>query len=222
MGYNIAIDGPSGAGKSTLARAAAQKLGFIYVDTGALYRTIGLYAFRNGINPQDKSAVISMLPNIKIEIEFKDGIQHVLLNGEDVSEDIRLHEVSDYTSMISTVDKVREYLLDTQRSLAGRCDVIMDGRDIGTVVLPHAQLKIYLTASAEARAERRYNELIEKGQNVTYETVLKDVVERDNRDMNRKVAPLKVADGAVIVDTTGNTFEQSLEALIKVIKESMK
>ncbi len=222
MGYNIAIDGPSGAGKSSLSRAVAKEIGFMYIDTGALYRTIGLYVYRNKIQAENESAVALALSDIKINIDFIDGYQHVFLNGKDVSEDIRIHEVSDYTSKVSAFACVREFLLKTQRELAEKYDVIMDGRDIGSVVLPHAELKIYLTASAQERAKRRFDELILKGQNVKYETVLHDVIERDLRDMNRKTAPLKIAEGAVVVDTTGNTFEQSLKALLDVIKEKLK
>lgn len=222
MGYNIAIDGPSGAGKSSLSRAAAEEIGFMYIDTGALYRTIGLYVYRNKISAEDESAVASALSDININIKFVDGCQHVFLNGSDVSEDIRIHEVSDYTSKVSAFACVREFLLRTQRELAEKFDVIMDGRDIGSVVLPDAELKIYLTASAEERAKRRFDELAAKGQDVKYETVLHDVIERDFRDMNRKTAPLKVADGAVVVDTTGNTFKQSLKELTDIIKEKLK
>lgn len=222
MGYNIAIDGPSGAGKSSLSRAAAEEIGFMYIDTGALYRTIGLYVYRNKISAEDESAVASALSDININIEFVDGCQHVFLNGSDVSEDIRIHEVSDYTSKVSAFACVREFLLRTQRELAEKFDVIMDGRDIGSVVLPDAELKIYLTASAEERAKRRFDELAAKGQDVKYETVLHDVIERDFRDMNRKTAPLKVADGAVVLDTTGNTFKQSLKELTDIIKEKLK
>ena len=222
MGYNIAIDGPSGAGKSSLSRAAAEEIGFMYIDTGALYRTIGLYVYRNKISAEDESAVASALSDININIKFVDGCQHVFLNGSDVSEDIRIHEVSDYTSKVSAFACVREFLLRTQRELAEKYDVIMDGRDIGSVVLPDAELKIYLTASAEERAKRRFDEIAAKGQDVKYETVLHDVIERDFRDMNRKTAPLKVADGAVVVDTTGNTFKQSLKELTDIIKEKLK
>lgn len=222
MGYNIAIDGPSGAGKSSLSRAVAKEIGFMYIDTGALYRTIGLYVYRNKIQAENESAVALALSDIKINIDFIDGYQHVFLNGKDVSEDIRIHEVSDYTSKVSAFACVREFLLKTQRELAEKYDVIMDGRDIGSVVLPHAELKIYLTASAQERAKRRFDELMLKGQNVKYETVLHDVIERDLRDMNRKTAPLKIAEGAVVVDTTGNTFEQSLKALLDIIKEKLK
>lgn len=222
MSYKIAIDGPSGAGKSSLSRSLAAEIGFIYVDTGALYRTIGLYAYRNGIDPDDCEAVAAELPNIQSDIKFIEGKQHVFLNGEDVSEDIRIHAVSDYTSKISAIPQVRAYLLDMQRTIAEKNDVIMDGRDIGSVVLPDADLKIFLTASPESRAQRRYEELCEKGQRVDYETVLSDVIERDKRDMNRDTSPLKVADGAVVVDTSGNTFEKSFDVLLKIIRENME
>lgn len=159
MGYNIAIDGPSGAGKSSLSRAVAKEIGFMYIDTGALYRTIGLYVYRNKIQAENESAVALALSDIKINIDFIDGYQHVFLNGKDVSEDIRIHEVSDYTSKVSAFACVREFLLKTERELAEKYDVIMDGRDIGSVVLPHAELKIYLTASAQERAKRRFDEL---------------------------------------------------------------
>lgn len=219
---NIAIDGPSGAGKSTLSREIAARLGFIYVDTGALYRTVGLYAYRNGVDADDAAAVTDSLPQIHSDIKFIDGAQHVFLNGEDVSDDIRIHAVSDLTSKISAIPAVRSFLLETQRDLAAHNNVIMDGRDIGTVVLPDADVKIFLTASPEARAHRRYVELCEKGQAVDYETVLRDVVARDERDMNRETAPLRVADGAVVVDTSDINFEQSLEKLLNVIKENLK
>lgn len=222
MVYNIAIDGPSGAGKSTLARAAAKKIGFIYVDTGALYRAIGLHILNNNINPENEEEASKELPKIEISIRFADGSQHVILNGKDVSEDIRIHKVSDYTSKVSAYPKVREFLLETQRKIAKEYNVIMDGRDIGTVVLPDAQVKIFLTASAQERAMRRYRELIDRGQKVDFDTVLHDVVERDSRDMNREIAPLKPSDDAVVIDTTGNTFEKSLQILIDVIGDAVK
>lgn len=222
MVYNIAIDGPSGAGKSTLARAAADKIGFIYVDTGALYRAIGLHILNNNINPENEEEVSKELPKIEIGIRFADGSQHVILNGKDVSEEIRIHKVSDYTSKVSVYPKVREFLLETQRKIAKEYNVIMDGRDIGTVVLPDAQVKIFLTASAQERAMRRYRELINRGQKVDFDTVLHDVVERDNRDMNREIAPLKPSDDAIVIDTTGNTFGKSLQILIDTIGEAVK
>ncbi len=219
MGINIAIDGPSGAGKSTLARKLAAKLNFIYVDTGAMYRTIGLYIYRKGIDPKDVEQVAAVLPEIKVELSFVDGEQRVYLNKEDVSTEIRLHEVSQYASLTSAIPAVRAYLFDMQQALAAENNVIMDGRDIGTVVLPNAEVKIFLTARAEVRAQRRYNELLERGQEVDFDQVLADVIRRDEQDMNRPVAPLKPADDSIILDTSGNSFEQSLDLLYKTVKE---
>ena len=221
MGKNIAIDGPSGAGKSTLARKLAEKLDFIYVDTGALYRTVGLYIFRKGIEPTDVDAVAAVLPEIHVMIRFINGEQHVYLNGEDVSKDIRLHEVSQYASLTSAIPAVRQFLFETQRKLAAENDVIMDGRDIGTVVLPDADVKIFLTARAEVRAERRYRELLERGQQVNFEQILADVNRRDEQDMNRPVAPLKPAEDGVILDTSECSFDESLMLLYKTVKERL-
>ena len=219
MGINIAIDGPSGAGKSTLARKLAEKLDFIYVDTGAMYRAIGLYIYRKKIDPQEVERVEAALPEIKVELSFNDGEQHVYLNGEDVSSEIRLHEVSQYASLTSAIPAVRSYLFNMQQSLAAENNVIMDGRDIGTVVLPNAAVKIFLTARPEVRAQRRYDELLQRGQSVNFEQVLADVKRRDNQDMNRPVAPLKPAEDSIILDTSGNTFEQSLDLLYNTVKE---
>ncbi len=219
MGINVAIDGPSGAGKSTLSRKLAEKLGFIYVDTGALYRTIGLYVLRNQIDPKDESAVSAVLSDIRVGLKFIGGEQHVYLNEEDVSSDIRIHEVSQYASLVSAIPAVRQYLFDTQQKMAADFDVIMDGRDIGTVVLPNADVKIFLTASPEERADRRYRELLERGQKVEYDQILADVIRRDDQDMNRAVAPLKPASDSVIVDTSGNSFEESLALLYKTVKD---
>ncbi len=221
MGINIAIDGPSGAGKSTLSRKLAAEIGFVYVDTGAMYRTIGLYVLRNEIKPDDSDAVTAVLKNIDVSLGFIDGEQHVYLNGEDVSSEIRLHEVSQYASLVSAIPAVRQFLFEMQQKLAAENNVIMDGRDIGTVVLPNAELKIFLTASAEDRANRRYKELISRGQEVDYEQILADVVQRDEQDMNREVAPLKPADDSVILDTSGFEFEQSLALLLKTVKERL-
>lgn len=221
MGINIAIDGPSGAGKSTLARKLASKLGFIYVDTGALYRTVGLYIYRKEIDPKDNETVASVLPEIEVSIAFINGEQHVYLNGEDVSADIRLHEVSQYASLTSAIPEVRRFLFDTQRKLAAENNVIMDGRDIGTVVLPDAEVKIFLTARPEVRAERRYKELLERGQEVDFEQVLADVVRRDDQDMNRPIAPLKPAEDGVILDTSECSFDESLDLLFKTAKEKL-
>lgn len=221
MGVNIAIDGPSGAGKSTLARKLAEKLNYIYVDTGALYRTVGLYIFKNKIDPQNINAVTEALKSVDVGLRFVGGEQHVYLNGEDVSSDIRLHEVSQYASLVSAIPAVRQFLFDTQRKLASENDVIMDGRDIGTVVLPDADVKIFLTASAEVRARRRYNELLERGQSVDFDQILADVNQRDEQDMNRPIAPLKLADDGVLVDTSDCSFDESLALLYKTIKERL-
>ncbi|MEE0855759.1 MAG: (d)CMP kinase [Ruminococcus sp.] len=220
MSVAVALDGPAGAGKSSVAKKAAKELDFIYVDTGALYRTIGLAAMRENIEPVASDEVFDLLKRIKVELTFNDkGEQIVLLNGEDVSGQIRTPEASMTASKISAIPEVRAFLLDLQRSMAKTNNVIMDGRDIGTVVLPDAQVKIFLTAAPEARAGRRYKELIEKGMDVNYEDILKDVIERDNFDMNREIAPLKPAEDSVTVDTTELDFDQSVEAVISVIKE---
>ena len=221
MSVAIALDGPAGAGKSTIAKKVAKALDYIYVDTGALYRTIGLSAMRRNIEPVESKEVSDMLSEIKVEIAFNDKMEQiVLLDGEDVSSLIRTPEASMTASKISAIPEVRAYLLDLQRDMAKKNNVIMDGRDIGTVVLPDAKVKIFLTASPEARAERRYKELLEKGMNVSYDDVLKDVNERDYNDSHRKTAPLKPAEGCVFVDTTELDFEQSVEKIISVIKEN--
>ena len=220
MSIAIAIDGPAGAGKSTIAKLAAKELGFIYVDTGALYRSIGLYAYRQGLTAEDKSAVVALLPQISVELAFNDlGEQIVLLNGEDVSGQIRTPEISMMASAVSSVPEVRAFLLDTQRDMAHTKNVIMDGRDIGTVVLPDAQLKIFLYASPECRARRRYIELKEKGMDVVYEDVLQDVVDRDYADSHRDIAPLKPADDAIMVDTSGEDRDTSVERLLKIMRD---
>lgn len=221
MSIAIALDGPAGAGKSSIAKRAAKALGYIYVDTGALYRTIGLAAMRAGVEPQPSAEVDSLLSRITVSLEFNEqGEQVVLLDGEDVSSLIRTPEASMMASKISAVPSVRAYLLDLQRDMAKTHNVIMDGRDIGTVVLPDAKVKIFLTASPEARAERRYKELVEKGTDTTFEEVLRDVKERDYNDSHRAIAPLKPADDSILVDTTELDFEQSVEAIINVIKEN--
>lgn len=221
MSIAIALDGPAGAGKSSIAKRAAKALGYIYVDTGALYRTIGLAAMRAGVEPQPSAEVDSLLSRITVSLEFNEqGEQVVLLDGEDVSSLIRTPEASMMASKISAVPSVRVYLLDLQRDMAKTHNVIMDGRDIGTVVLPDAKVKIFLTASPEARAERRYKELVEKGTDTTFEDVLRDVKERDYNDSHRAIAPLKPAEDSILVDTTELDFEQSVEAIINVIKEN--
>lgn len=217
----VAIDGPVGAGKSSIARAAAKKLGFIYVDTGALYRAVGLYCSRKGADLSSHEAVAALLPEIHPEIRLIDGTQHVFLNGEDVSVEIRLPEISMAASAVSSVPEVRAALLDMQRDIAAKNNVIMDGRDIGTVVLPNAQVKIFLTASPEIRAKRRYDELCAKGVSTSFEDVLNDLNKRDYDDSHRAVAPLKQADDAVLADTSELDFEQSCELVCNIIKEKL-
>ena len=222
MSIAIALDGPAGAGKSTIARRAASELNYIYVDTGALYRSIALAALRKGIEPGDAAEAEKLLPEITVDLAFNDnGEQIVLLNGENVSADIRTPEVSMAASKISAIPAVRAFLLDLQRGMAKTHNVIMDGRDIGTVVLPDAQVKIFLTASPEARAGRRYKELVEKGMDVNFEDILQDVITRDYNDSHRETAPLKPAPDSVTVDTTELDFEQSVEKIISVIKENL-
>ena len=222
MSIAIAIDGPAGAGKSSLSKEVAKELSFIYVDTGALYRTIGLAASRKGLKKEDKAEIISMLNDIDVKLSFNDeGTQIVLLNGVDVSSFIRTPEASMFASAVSAIPEVRAFLLDLQRNMAKSDNVIMDGRDIGTVVLPDAKIKIFLTASPEKRAMRRHKENIEKGIDSTYEEVLKDVNQRDYQDSHREIAPLKPAEDSVLVDTSDYDFEGSKELLLKVIKERM-
>ncbi len=216
---NIAIDGPSGAGKSTSARAAAKELGFIYVDTGALYRAVGVAALKRGVATADAKAVADLLPELQITLRFEEGEQKVYLNGEDVSKTIRLPEASMAASDVSAVPAVRAFLFDLQKMLARENNCIMDGRDIGTVVLPDAQLKIFLTASAEERANRRYNELIARGTPVEYEALLAEIVQRDYNDSHRAIAPLKPADDAVILDTSDMGFEEVVAEIVRLAKE---
>lgn len=223
MGHrSIAIDGPSGAGKSTLAKKLAAEFGFLYVDTGAIYRTVGLAVSRAGLSADDAQAVEGLLPALQIRMYYgKDGLQHMSLNGEDVTEAIRRHEVSGLASAVSAIPAVRAYLLEMQRKLAREHDVIMDGRDIGTVVLPDADLKIYLTAKAEDRAARRCQELRERGQSADYEQILRDVIDRDYRDMHRAAAPLRQAEDAVLADTTGKSLEESFQMLCALIRDRL-
>jgi len=222
MAINIAIDGPAGAGKSSTAKLVAKKLGYIYVDTGALYRTVGLYSIRKGIDTKDAEKVIATLPDIKVELKFVDGAQHVFLNGEDVSEDIRTPEASMGASNVSAIPKVREFLFDLQRSIAAENNCIMDGRDIGTVVLPNADVKIFLTTSVEERANRRYKEMLEKGEEADYNDILEDIKKRDYQDSHREVAPLKQAADAIYVDNGGYNLEDGAEDLLRIIKEHLK
>ena len=219
---SIAIDGPSGAGKSTLAKRLAQELGFLYVDTGAIYRTVGLAASRRGIDPNDAGAVAALLPRLVITMGYgSDGLQHMFLDGEDVTQAIRENEISAYASKVASIPSVRDFLLEMQRRTAREHSVIMDGRDIGTVVLPQADVKIYLTAAAEARAERRCRELLERGQQAVFDQVLQEVKERDRRDMERETAPLRQADDAVLADTTGLDLEGSFQLLLGLIRDHL-
>lgn len=221
MVVNVAIDGPAGAGKSTIARTAAKALGYIYVDTGALYRAVGVYVLRQGKNTKDPDAVAALLPEISVELKFLGDVQHVFLNGEDVSTEIRTPEASMAASAVSAVPAVRQFLFDLQRDIAKKNACIMDGRDIGTVVLPEAQVKIFLTASPEARAMRRYKELREKGAEDTYEQVLDDLNRRDYEDSHRAIAPLKPAADSILVDTTSLTLEGAVQKVIDTIKEAL-
>ena len=214
---SVALDGPSGAGKSSLAKRLAKELGYLYVDTGAMYRAIGLYALRAGADPQDAAAVLALLPGIRIELAYVGGAQRVFLNGEDVSEAIRTEAVGMAASGVSAHQGVRDFLLELQRRLARTHDLLMDGRDIGTVILPNATVKIFLTASAEARAARRLAQLLQKGQTADYDTVLADICRRDRQDTERAAAPLRQAPDAVLVDTSELDFEQSFQALKAII-----
>ena len=218
---NVAIDGPAGAGKSTVSRAAAQKLGYIYVDTGALYRAVGVYCLRKGIETTDAQSVGAILNEITVELKFIDGVQHVFLNGDDVSTEIRLPEASMAASNVSAIPAVRAFLFDLQRDIAAKNNCIMDGRDIGTVVLPNAQVKIFLTADDTERAMRRYKELQEKGSTVTYQEVLDDLRVRDYNDSHREIAPLKPAEDSVIVNTTNYTLEESINKIVETVEEKL-
>lgn len=218
---NVAIDGPAGAGKSTVARAAAKELGFIYVDTGALYRAVGVHCLRNNIVTTDAESVRAILDDITVELKFIDGVQHVFLNGDDVSTEIRLPEASMAASNVSAIPSVRAFLFDLQRDIAAKNNCLMDGRDIGTVVLPNAQVKIFLTADPEERAMRRFKELQEKGSTVTYKEVLDDLLVRDYNDSHREIAPLKPAEDSVVINTTGYTLEESINKIIETVKEKM-
>lgn len=220
---SIAIDGPSGAGKSTLARMTAKKLDYIYVDTGAIYRSVGLYTRRSGVCPTDAESVEALLPQINIEMKYNEnGEQEMYLNGECVSGLIRTPEASKYASDVSAIPAVRAFLLDMQREMAEKYNVIMDGRDIGTVVLPEAGVKVFLTASPEIRAKRRFIELKEKMPDVSYDDILKDMIQRDKNDSSRAAAPLKAADDAIMLDTSDMTLEESIDKLTEIVKERLK
>ena len=221
MNYAIAIDGPAGAGKSTIAKVLAKELSLIYVDTGALYRTVGYYTTGRGIAPEDTDGITAALSDLTVELKYVDGVQRVFANGEDVSDLIRTPAISMAASAVSAIPAVRDYLLNTQRSIAAANSVVMDGRDIGTVILPDAKVKIFLTASPESRARRRYDELQAKGDPATYEEVLSDMIKRDYDDSHRAAAPLKQADDAVLVDTSGDTLEQSVARIKAVVLEKL-
>lgn len=221
MKLQIAIDGPSGAGKSTVAKALAAKMGIVYVDTGALYRTIGYYVRSKNTDPKDSAAVEKLLPEIQLKLGYENGTQQVYLNGEPMGDRIRTPEMSMYASAVSAIPAVRAFLLDTQRSIAEENNVVMDGRDIGTVILPNANVKIFLTASNECRAMRRYEELKAKGIETDYESVLADMIQRDANDRNREVAPAVAAADAITVDNSGMNPDECSEAIMKLIEEKI-
>lgn len=218
---SIAIDGPAGAGKSTIAKSVASKLSYIYVDTGALYRAIGLYVSDKGINTTDKEKIIPLLKEIIVELKFLDGVQKVYLNNEDVSTEIRLPEMGMHASNVSAISDVREFLFDLQRNMANTNNIIMDGRDIGTVVLPNANVKIFLTASAEIRAKRRFDEFKNNGKTVNLDEILTDINQRDYNDTNREIAPLKQADDAILIDTSNENLEQAIAHVLTTIERNI-
>jgi cytidylate kinase len=215
----IAIDGPSGAGKSTLAKNIAKKMNYMYLDTGALYRTVGLYIYNKKIDSKDTVNIINSLPEIKVDVEFDNGKQLMYLNGTDVTTDIRQNDISTYASDVSAIPQVRTHLLGIQRETADKYDIVMDGRDIGTVIMPDAQVKIFLSADVNERAERRYQELIAKGDNVDFQKILNDIIKRDENDSSRDTAPMKPADDAVPVNNSGFSEEETLDFVLKIIKE---
>ena len=219
MSYAIAIDGPSGAGKSTIAKRVAKELSFIYVDTGAMYRAMALYVLEQNIDPQDQAKVAAVCPDIDVTILYEDGVQQVLLNGKNVSAEIRQEIVGNTASKISVIKEVREKLVALQRQLAAKENVVMDGRDIGTTILPNAEVKIFLTASAKTRASRRYLELTEKGEACDMDEIMKDIVDRDERDMNRAVSPLKKAEDAVLVDSSEMGIDEVVESILSVYRK---
>ena len=221
MSFNIAIDGPAGAGKSTIAKRVASSLSFIYVDTGAMYRAMALYLHRNGVSAEDTETIAKECTNADISIRYRDNEQVVLLNGENVNPYLRTEEVSRMASKSSAVPEVRAHLLALQRNLAASYNVVMDGRDIGTVILPDAQVKIFLTASPETRAKRRYEELIQKGQEADYQEVLAEIINRDERDMNRETAPLRQAEDAVLVDSSDLTLDEVEDTICRIVQERM-
>ncbi len=216
---NIAIDGPGGAGKSSLSKAVAKKLDILYVDTGALYRTVGLFVKSKNTDPKNAAAVTELLPEINIEVKYENGAQVIYLNGVDHKDEIRTPELSMYASHVSAIPSVRAFLLETQKQIARTNSVIMDGRDIGTVILPNADVKIFLTASAECRAKRRYDELCARGQSVRYEDVLAEMNERDTQDSSRKIAPAKPAEDAILLDNSDLTFDETVDAVLDIVNQ---
>ena len=218
MGYNIAIDGPAGAGKSTIAKLVAKKRGFIYVDTGAMYRGLAVYFLKQGIKPEETDKIAKSCRNAEVSIGYEDGVQQIYLNGENITSMLRDEAVGNMASRSSAVPAVREKLLNLQRNLAREKDVVMDGRDIGTNILPNADVKVYLTASVECRAKRRYKELTEKGIPCDFEEIKKDIQKRDERDMSREIAPLKQAEDAVLVDSSDMTIEEVVDKIVGLCK----
>ena len=220
MAFSIAIDGPAGAGKSTIAKELAKRLSFVYIDTGAMYRAIGLYLIRKGIAPEDEASVAKACEEIQISISYENGVQQVFLNGENVSQEIRREEVGKMASAGAKNQKVREKLVELQRELASQANVVMDGRDIGTCVLPNANVKIYLTASVHTRALRRYKEYIEKGEKITLEEVEADIEKRDYQDMNREISPLRQAEDAILLDSSDMGIEEVIETMISIYEKN--
>ena len=218
MGYNVAIDGPAGAGKSTIAKLVAKEKGYIYVDTGAMYRGLAIHFLDKGIQPQETEKVIEACKDAEVTIAYEDAVQHVYLNGKDISSRLRNEEVGNMASVTSAIPEVRKKLLELQQNLAKTQNVIMDGRDIGTCVLPHADVKVYLTASVETRAKRRYQELQEKGEDCNLEEIAHDIEERDRRDMTREIAPLKQADDAVLVDSSDMTIDEVVKTIVDLCR----
>ena len=216
MAMNVAIDGPAGAGKSTIAKAIAKQLGYVYVDTGAMYRAMALYFLRSNISKDDEAKISSVVDEISVSIKYEDGAQHVILNGEDVTGLIRTEEVGNMASATSVYGPVRTKLVALQQELAKTTDVIMDGRDIGTVVLPNADVKVFLTASVECRAKRRYDELVAKGQDADFDQIAKDIEERDYRDSHREISPLKQAEDAILVDSSNMTIDEVVNTIINL------
>ena len=218
MGYNVAIDGPAGAGKSTIAKLVAKEIGYIYVDTGAMYRGLAIHFLDKGIQPQETEKVIEACKDAEVTIAYEDAVQHVYLNGKDISSRLRNEEVGNMASVTSAIPEVRKKLLELQQNLAKTQNVIMDGRDIGTCVLPHADVKVYLTASVETRAKRRYQELQEKGEDCNLEEIAHDIEERDRRDMTREIAPLKQAEDAVLVDSSDMTIAEVVKTIVDLCR----